>query len=63
MTPPAWLLTARDHLRRNYPADGLAESILWALLVRGFDPFGSAGPRRAPSRAVTGRHAQSRRPL
>jgi hypothetical protein len=33
---PAWLAEARAHLRRHYPTDGLAESLLWALYVRGF---------------------------
>lgn len=49
MSTPDWLLTARDHLRANYPADGLVESLLWALHVRGFDPFAAApeGARRA----------------
>lgn len=37
MTPPAWLLEAREHLRANYPADGLAESVLWALAAAGFN--------------------------
>ena len=51
MSAPAWLLTARDHLRRNYAADGLAESLLWALFVRGFDPFGGSQAPESHRRA------------
>lgn len=36
MTPPAWLIEARGHLRAHYPADGFAESLLWALAALGF---------------------------
>lgn len=36
MKPPTWLLEARTYLRAHYPADGLAESLLWALAHRGF---------------------------
>jgi hypothetical protein len=32
----SWLSEAREHLRRHYPADGLAESCLWALHAIGF---------------------------
>jgi len=34
--PPPWLLEARAYLRVHYPADGLAESVLWALAKVGF---------------------------
>lgn len=42
---PAWLAEARAHLRRHYPADGLAESCLWTLFALGFDPIGGAHRR------------------
>jgi hypothetical protein len=35
---PAWLLEAREHVRRHYPACGLTESLLWTLAAIGFDP-------------------------
>ena len=34
---PAWLVEAKTYLRKHYPTDGLAESLLWALYVRGFE--------------------------
>ena len=33
---PAWLVEACAHLHRHHPAEGLAESVLWALKDRGF---------------------------